>query len=192
MKTISLACQLIRRWQTFSYSNIMRFRFAGWGEESCIEPAARLCSPELIIVGNHVRICEHAWLNAADDRGDKEPTLIIGDGTYIGRFCQINAWRRVVIEQNVLIADRVFISDADHNCDRTDIPIGSQGTRFKGSVKLSEGCWVGIGAVILPGVTIGRNSVVAANSVVTKDVPDYAVVGGVPAKLLLIKKLTSD
>jgi acetyltransferase-like isoleucine patch superfamily enzyme len=49
-------------------------------------------------------------------------------------------------------------------------------------VILQEGCWIGIGAVILPGVTVGRNSVVAANAVVTKDVPDRVVVGGVPAR----------
>jgi acetyltransferase-like isoleucine patch superfamily enzyme len=123
-------------------------------------------------------------LNAKDDRGDGSQTLIIGDGTYIGRLVQINAWRSVAIGSNVLIADRVFISDADHNFTDTNIPIRLQGDSFIGAVTLKDGCWIGIGAVILPGVTIGRNAVVAANAVVTKDVPDCVVVGGIPAKII--------
>jgi acetyltransferase-like isoleucine patch superfamily enzyme len=123
-------------------------------------------------------------VNAKDDRGDGAPTLRIGDGTYIGRFAQINAWRNVDIGDHVLRADRVFISDADHNYLDTNAPIRLQGDSFRGAVTLREGCWIGIGAVILPGVTIGRNSVVAANAVVTKDVPDGVVVGGIPAKII--------
>jgi acetyltransferase-like isoleucine patch superfamily enzyme len=123
-------------------------------------------------------------MNAKDDRGDGAPTLHIGHGTYIGRFVQINAWRNVAIGNDVLVADRVFISDADHNYANTNVPIRLQGDSFCGEVILREGCWIGIGAVILPGVTIGRNSVVAANAVVTKDVPDCVVVGGIPARII--------
>ena len=172
------------RFFTAVYSTIIRKRFSRWGDRSRIEWPARLVSPGLIIVEDNVRICEHAWLNAKDDRGDGKPTLCIGQGTYIGRFAHINAWRDVQIGRNVLMADRVFISDADHNFTDLEIPIIKQGDRFKGSVCLGDGCWLGIGAVILPGVTIGRNAVVAANSVVTKSVPDHAVVGGIPARLL--------
>ncbi len=174
---------------TRCYTELIRTRFAYWGEGARIEPSAKLVSPHLVQVGNKVHICEHAWLNAKDDRGDGRPTLTIGDGTYIGRFVHINAWQSVIIEPNVLLADRVFISDADHNYEDIEIPVRLQGDCFKGPVKLKEGCWLGIGVVILPGVTIGRNAVVAANSVVTKPVPDYAVVGGIPAKV--IKLLTN-
>lgn len=104
--------------------------------------------------------------------------LSIGDGAYIGRFVQINAWRSVTIGSNVLIADRVFISDADHNFADTSTPIRLQGDSFLGAVTLKDGRWIGIGAVILLGVTIGRNAVVAANAVGTQDVSDCAVAGG--------------
>ena len=161
---------------------LVRHRFHSWGKKSRIEPSSKLMSPQLIAVGNRVHICEHAWLNAKDDRGTGQPTLRIGDGTYIGRMVQINAWRDVEIGPNILIGDRVLILDADHNYDLTNHPIIWQGAAFKGAVHLLEGCWVGAGAVILPGITIGRNAVVAANAVVTKDVADRAVVGGVPAK----------
>jgi acetyltransferase-like isoleucine patch superfamily enzyme len=123
-------------------------------------------------------------LNAKDDRGDGSQTLIIGDGTYIGRLVQINAWRGVAIGSNVLIADRVFISDADHNFTDTNVPIRLQGDSFIGAVTLKDGCWIGIRCRNPSGVTSGRNAVVAASAVVTKDVPDCVVVGGIPAKII--------
>jgi acetyltransferase-like isoleucine patch superfamily enzyme len=174
----------IARGNRLVYTLLMRNRFAVWGRKSRLEPSAKLIAPYLVSVGNDVYICEHSWLNAADDRGDGMPTLRIGDGTYIGRFAHINAWRNVTIGINVLIADRVFISDCQHNYTDSTMPICLQGDSFGGEVVLMDGCWIGIGAAILPGVTIGRNAVVAANSVVTKDVPDFAVYGGVPAKLI--------
>lgn len=188
MKLISVLWNGLNKSLVFMYSLLMRFQFASWGAGSRIEFSAKLISPLLIKIGKNVHICEHAWLNAKDDRGDGKPTLIIGDGTYIGRFVHINAWQQVVVENNVLIADRVFISDADHIYENTAIPIRTQGDFFKGPVLLKEGCWLGVGAVILPGVTVGKNAVVGANAVVSKNVPDYAVVGGVPATVIRLLK----
>ena len=166
------------------YTTIMRGRFAHWGQRSRIEHGAKLLSPQLIRVGNDVHICEQAWLNAKDDRGDAMPTLHIGDGSYIGRFVHINAWQSVTLGRDVLIADRVFISDCGHQFADPSKPISLQADPFLGPVHLKDGCWIGTGAVILPGVTIGRNGVVAANAVVTRDVADHTVVGGVPARLI--------
>ena len=162
----------------------MRGRFAHWGPRSRLEGSVVLDSPFLVSVGAGVYIREHVWLNAKDDRGDGAPTLHIGDGAYIGRFTHINAWRDVKIGNNVLIADRVFISDCEHQYVDKHVPIAHQADPFVGSVDLREGCWIGIGAVILPGVTVGRNAVVAANAVVTRDVPDHAVAAGVPASII--------
>jgi acetyltransferase-like isoleucine patch superfamily enzyme len=168
----------------YGYTRVLRSSFATWGPGSRLGRRAKLVAPELVCVGDCVVLGEHVWLNAKDDRYDGLPTLRIGDGTYIGRFAQINAWRSVTIGRNVLIADRVFISDADHNYGDTDRPIRLQGDAFLGAVTLRDGCWIGSGSVILPGVTIGLNAVVAANSVVTQDVPDFAVFGGAPAKFI--------
>ena len=176
--------KLLRRIIILLYTKIIRYQFGRWGAKSRIELHAKLDSPHLVYIANNVYICEHAWLNANDDRGDGAPTLMIAEGVYIGRFVQINAWQKVVIEKNVLIADRVFISDADHRYDVIKTPILLQGAFFKGAVNLKEGCWLGTGCCILPGVTVGKNSVVAANSVVTKDVPDYTVVAGAPGKII--------
>jgi acetyltransferase-like isoleucine patch superfamily enzyme len=166
------------------YTSLVRRRFAVWGHKSRVEFPVKLNAPHLVAVGDNVHICEHSWLNATDDSGNGRPTLRIGDGTYIGRFAHINAWRNVTIGRNVLIADRVFISDCEHNYSDTNRPIRLQGDSFVGAVTLEDGCWIGIGAVILPGVTVGRNAVVGANAVVTKNVPDCAVVGGIPARLI--------
>lgn len=163
---------------------IVRGSFAAWGSRSRIKRGAKLDNPHLIEVGSDVTIWECAWLNAKDDQAGNVPTLSIGDGTFIGRLVQINAWRRVRIDQNVLIADRVFISDADHNFNDLDVPIKLQGDSFRGAVNLESGCWVGVGAVILPGVTIGRNAIVAANAVVTHDVPAHSIAAGVPARVI--------
>lgn len=166
------------------YTMLVRKRFAHWGTRSRLERYAKLVSPKLVAVDDDVYICNHVWLNACDDRGDGQPTLRIGKGVYIGRFSQINAWRQVQIGSNVLIADRVFISDSTHCFRNTELPIIQQGDAYVGPVNLKEGCWIGIGAVILPGVTIGKNAVVAANAVVTHDVADFTIVGGVPARFI--------
>jgi acetyltransferase-like isoleucine patch superfamily enzyme len=187
MKSYNLFWQIFGKLQVFLYTALARNRFGSWGTGSRLEPSAKLIEPSLIHIGINVYICEHAWLNAKDDRGDGTPTLTIGNGTYIGRFVHINAWQQVIIEDNVLISDGVYISDADHIFNNFTIPILFQGDYFKGPIRLKQGCWIGIGAVILPGVTVGSNSVVAANSVVTKEVPDFTVAAGNPA--VVIKSL---
>jgi acetyltransferase-like isoleucine patch superfamily enzyme len=184
MRFFLITLKFIYKVLNFSYSFLMSIQFAEWGNRSRIGRGAKLIDAHLIRIGSGVLISEQAWLNAKDDRGDGLSTLSIGDGTYIGRLVQINAWQSVTIGSNVLIADRVFISDADHNFADTNTPIRLQGDSFRGAVVLQDGCWIGIGAVILPGVTIGRNAIVAANAVVTKDVPTCAIVGGIPAKVI--------
>ncbi|MDP9268920.1 MAG: acyltransferase [Acidobacteriota bacterium] len=172
---------MFSRVMTLLYSWMIGRRVASWGKRSRIRPPATVVGPGGIQVGDNVLIREYSWLNSKGRRSDGGPSLVIGSGTYIGRFAHINAWQQVVLEDHVLIADRVYISDADHNFGDRDLPIVQQGDSFKGAVLLRSGCWIGIGAVILPGVTVGRNAIVGANAVVTKDVPDYTIVAGIPA-----------
>lgn len=173
------------------YTWLIKGAFRSFGKRSRIGRGAKLVEPGLIEIGDFVSIGEQAWLNAKDDRGDGQPTLKIGSGTYIGRQVQINAWQDVVIGNDVLIADRVLISDADHNFKDHKAPISRQGDDFKGRVVIGSGAWIGIGAVILPGVTLGRNTIIAANAVVSKSVPDFAIAGGVPAILINFRKEVS-
>ena len=159
-------------------------RFKRWGKGSRVEPGMVVTCPWAIDVGNGVTIEKHATLNVKDYRTDGRATLIIGDGTHIGRFAHINAWHDVIIEDHVLITHRVTLGDEEHVYEDTRTPICMQGSRGKGRVLLKSGCFIGSGAIILPGVVIGRNAVVAANAVVSKDVPDCAVAAGVPARVI--------
>ncbi|MFH0919382.1 MAG: acyltransferase [Fibrobacterota bacterium] len=172
--------------KTNLFTMLIKHDFYKFGKESRINPPATVSNAAKISIGNHVIIKKHAWLNVLDNNDPQRPSLIIGDNTYIGNSVQINAWNNVILEDHVLVADRVYISDADHNFTQTDKPIRTQGDSFKGKVHLKSGCWIGIGAVILPGITIGKNAIVAANALVTKDVPDNAVVGGNPAKIIKV------
>jgi len=80
----------------------------------------------------------------------------------------------------------VMLIDFDHGVVDVEKPIRVQGI-YKRDVKVGHNCWIGYGACILRGVTVGNNSVVGTNSVVTKDVPENAVIGGVPAKVLRMR-----
>lgn len=166
------------------YTFIFKKRFKHFGRNSFIRFPCTIRNPQSIFIGDNVFIREHAWLNATKN---EHCSLIIGDNTYIGRFIHINAYRSVTIEDHVLIADRVFISDVDHEFRNTTIPIINQGITDQANVKICSGCWLGIGAVILPGVIIGHNSVAAANAVVTHNVPDRTIMAGVPA--VFVKKI---
>lgn len=166
------------------YNFYFKNKLNNLGKNSFIYPPSRLVNPDRIFIGNNTTISEYAWLNCAGKTKKNTPSLFINDNSYIGRMSQINAWEEVIIENDVLIADRVLITDADHNYKDKSLQIINQGDDYIGKVHIKTGAWIGINAVILPGVTIGKNAVVCPNSVVIKDVNDYNVVSGVPAKII--------
>ena len=110
--------------------------------------------------------------------------VVIGDKTRIGLHCTIIG--PVTISNNVNLAQGIVVTALNHNFTDCTKRIDEQGISTK-EVTIGNDVWIGANATILPGVTIGQHCVVAAGSVVTKDVPDYTVVGGVPARVL--KKL---
>ena len=90
----------------------------------------------------------------------------------------------VVIEDNVMLGSGVHIYASNHRFDLPNENIIDQGHSSAQTVILQKGCWLGANVVVLPGVTIGKNAVVGAGSIVTKDVPDRVVVAGNPAKVI--------
>jgi acetyltransferase-like isoleucine patch superfamily enzyme len=90
----------------------------------------------------------------------------------------------VSIGDNVMFGPGVQLHINNHIFKDRNIPISEQGHDEKGPIIVKNGAWIGANAVILSGVTIGHNSIVAAGAVVSKDVPDFAIVGGVPAKII--------
>ena len=110
-----------------------------------------------------------------------EGLVSIGAKTVMGQECTISAYQHVSIGRECVIADRVMLIDFDHGMVEVDRPIRLQGI-YKRDVRVGNNVWIGYGACILRGVTVGDNAVIGTNAVVTHDVPANAVVGGVPAQ----------
>ena len=115
------------------------------------------------------------------------PKLIIGNNVSINFDCHIACINEIIIGDNVLMASKVFITDHFHgeiNKSVSQIPPSKRNLFTKGPVVLEESVWLGEGAIIMPNVTIGKFSIVGANSVVTKSFPSYSVIAGNPAILI--------
>lgn len=134
-----------------------------------------------ISIDDNVVIGYKTWLFGLSFNDDCN--LEIGSGTEIGNFNHIVALKSIKIGKNVLIADKVYISDNLHEYRDVKIPIIKQGVRQIGEVIIGDGTWIGENACVM-GVSVGRNCVIGSNSVVTKDIPDYSVVVGSPAKVI--------
>lgn len=116
----------------------------------------------------------------------KTAKIEIGDNCRLAHHLQISCAQKVFIKNNVNIAPLVFISDHNHEYHEISIPIMNQGILIKDndSVIIDEGTWIGTKTTIIGNVHIGKHCVIGANSVVTKDIPDYCVAAGIPAKII--------
>lgn len=110
--------------------------------------------------------------------------IYIGDDSYInGGMIRASKNARITIGDNCMVSYGVHIRTDTHAHDDSSIPMRQQGCAEK-DITIEDDVWVGYGAQIMPGLTIGKGSIVGAGAVVTKDVPPYTVVGGVPAKVI--------
>jgi acetyltransferase-like isoleucine patch superfamily enzyme len=135
-----------------------------------------------------VRFGRFVWIGDGTKIRCHEGVVEIGAKTVIGQECTISAYQRVQIGAECVIADRAMFIDFDHGVVEVERPIRLQGI-YKRDVEVGSNVWIGYGACILRGVRIGDNSIVGTNSVVTKDVPANAVVGGVPARVLRMREV---
>jgi maltose O-acetyltransferase len=107
-----------------------------------------------------------------------------GDNCYLGAGVQLYPWDApITLGNNVLIAAGVRMITRKHGFDNISLPISEQGYT-NAPITVEDDVWIGFGAVILPGATIGRGSIIGASAVVTKDVEPYSIVGGVPARVI--------
>lgn len=144
----------------------------------------RLGGEERIAVGNHVFLGPDSWLQTLPDGENQSAAIIIGSGTSIVGWCVISAVRSVILEESVLFARNVYVSDHIHRYSQVGIPIMEQGVDKVAPVLIKRGAWLGQNVVVCPGVTIGRGAVIGANSVVLNDIPDYSVAVGAPARVV--------
>lgn len=117
------------------------------------------------------------------------PSLRIGARTQIGNHAHIVATHRIEIGKSVLIADRFFVADNAHEFADPSVPVRDQGLRRLAPVSIGDGSWIGENVCVI-GASIGRQCVVGANSVVTRDLPDLCVAAGSPA--IVIKRYCTD
>ncbi|HEY8865354.1 MAG TPA: acyltransferase [Solirubrobacteraceae bacterium] len=124
-----------------------------------------------------------SWLGHRCKIRVHEGEVRIGAKTVLGQECTISAYQQISIGRECVVADRVMLIDFDHGTVEVERPIRLQGI-YKRDVEVGHNCWIGYGACILRGVTVGDNAVVGTNAVVAKDVAANAVVGGVPARVI--------
>jgi acetyltransferase-like isoleucine patch superfamily enzyme len=163
---------------------VRRLRFGAFGTGSIIEPPFRVVSADRIHIGRDVRIRPNAWFSVVANERGTAPMLSIGDGAILGADLVIACIGHVDIGPAVMASDRVFIGDTYHEYRDVQRPIRDQGLAPPRPVKICTGAFLGIGAIVLPGVTIGENAYVGAGAVVTRDVPARSVAVGNPARIV--------
>jgi len=158
-----------RRWRTDGLV------FFGRGLELEIGRSGRLDFGRFVWIGDGTKIRCH------------EGQVEIGSKTVMGQECTISAYQRVRIGEQCVIADRAMFIDFDHGVVEVERPIRVQGI-YKRDVVVGSNVWIGYGACVLRGVSVGDNAIVGTNSVVTKDVPANAVVAGIPARVIRMRE----
>lgn len=156
--------------------------FKEFGKKVSIVDPDIIEGEEFISLEDGVSFNSGVWMSALKTHKNN-PSIMIKEGTTIGRFAHIIAIDEIVIENNVLIADKVYISDNIHSFNKIDTPIIHQEIEFKGQVSIGENSWIGENVSII-GAKIGKHCVIGANSVVNRSIPNHSVAVGIPAKVI--------
>jgi acetyltransferase-like isoleucine patch superfamily enzyme len=119
------------------------------------------------------------WITAPD-----QARVRIGAGCFLNLGVMVASMNLVEIGDHCMFANGCFISDGAHRFDQPDVPVPWQGFTTKGPTRVGDNVWCGAGVVITSGVTVGRRSVIGANSVVTQDIPPFSIAAGAPARVI--------
>jgi acetyltransferase-like isoleucine patch superfamily enzyme len=153
--------------------------FLGSGLELQIARSGRVEFGRFVWIGDGTKIRCH------------EGVVEIGAKSVMGQECTISAYSRVRIGEQCVIADRAMFIDFDHGVVEVERPIRKQGI-YTRDIEVGSNVWIGYGACVLRGVSVGDNSIIGTNSVVTKDVPANAVVAGIPARVIRMRETPQD
>lgn len=171
---------------------LRHFLFSGFyhlGWPVAIRRNIQIDGPRSIYIGNNIVLDTDCVLNVVDHHQSykynyPKPIIKIENNAGISKGTFISAVRSIHIKKNVMIGPYCFIGDYDHEYTGIEKPIVSQPLTNIKPIVIEEGAWIGAHVVVVSGVTIGKNSVVGANSVVTNNIPDYCLAAGVPAKVI--------
>ena len=157
----------------------------------------RLIHPEYMEIGDDVYIGPNSMLDCmleypgpelnppADVKAEQfQPRIVIGNRVSATGGLQLAACQEIVIEDDVLLASNINMTDALHGYSHVDTPYKFQNMWQIAPIKVKRGSWIGQNVVITPGVTIGEMCIIGANSVVNKDIPDYSIAVGAPARVI--------
>ena len=158
----------------FLYISLFRFTPEIYRPYAIVSPLLRRLMVSFFVnkSGKQIRVKRNA---------DISMFIEIGDFSELGTNCIIQS--NTIIGKNVIMGPDVKIYTKNHRFESVEIPMQYQG-HTEDKVKIGNDVWIGANSVILPGVTIGDHSIIAAGSVVTKDVPSFAIVGGIPSKII--------
>lgn len=188
-KVIKYIRLLLNNIQWYAYKR----RFGFVGNNSFVEFPALITNPQNIFIGNNFSALSKFRIETFDSyMGEKySPKITIGDNVAFNNDCHMGCINKIEIGNNVLFASKIYISDHYHGQISAEaiklVPVERR-LYSKGPIVIKDNVWIGESVAIMPGVTIGQNSIIGANSVVTNDVPENSVAAGVPAKVL--KRLT--
>jgi len=181
------------------FSRLKRKIYIGWisnlfdsfGNNSDVTFPVTIIGGKYISIGNFTCIGKNGTITAWDKHQDDifNPRIVIGNNVNIGEFCHITAINKIIIGNGVLTGRWVTITDNSHgktDKDSFGLPPIKRNLYSAGAVIIEDNVWIGDKVTILPNVHIGKNVIIGANAVVTKDVPENAVVGGIPAKVVKI------
>lgn len=163
------------------YLRLMRMlfwfhRFDSFGTHCAIGGGVRIWGSVRIHMGERCAIFDDAVIVGIG-------VVKLGNSTSIGQNTVLVARERIEIGSNVMVAGNCYLLDVDHEYDAIDVPVPQQGLRVS-PIKIGDDVWVGAHTIILRGVTIGEGAIIGANSVVSKDIPPYAVAVGNPARVV--------
>jgi acetyltransferase-like isoleucine patch superfamily enzyme len=178
----------LRRWDRVKariYTTAIGRELGACGHGTVLIPPVRLHGEDDIYLGVEVFIGRGSWLQTVPQKlGGANGVLRVGSGTRIGRYCVISAAAVIDIGASVLMGQNVLVVDHNHGFSDPSLPIRDQGIESARPVRIEAGSWLGQNAIVCAGVTIGERAVIAANAVVTHDVPAGCLAGGVPAKVI--------
>lgn len=188
---INLLVRPIKLAFLFFYSGYQSGKFRYCGNDVLIAPFTNTIEGgNNVVIKERTRISKNAEITAWSSYKQYKynPYIEIGENCSIGDDVHISAIGKIIIGKNVLLGKRVLIVDNSHGLsEHSNIPPSDRELFSKGKIEIQDDVWIGQNCCVLSGVTIGKGAIIAANSVVTKNIPSYVIAAGAPA--VIVKQL---